>query len=108
LWRRLLVERTYTVDDFSSTIPALIDFGGCRTGPIKIGRFMYKPTNRSLEVVKKDGTFNILLAGQSVWTGELEHWLRVELCVRFGICADECNSIIYEMNREGRARRTIS
>jgi hypothetical protein len=43
LWRRLLVERTYTVDDFSRTIPVLIDFVGCRTGPIKIGRFMCQP-----------------------------------------------------------------
>jgi hypothetical protein len=40
LWRRLLVERTYTVDDFSRTIPVLIDSACCRTGPIQVGRFV--------------------------------------------------------------------
>src|SRR6266481_9261567 len=43
LWSRFLVERTYTVDDFSRTIPILIDSGCCRTGPIQIGRFVCEP-----------------------------------------------------------------
>src|SRR5712692_10600695 len=43
LWRRFLVERTDTVDDFSRTIPILIDSGCCRTSPIKIGRFVCQP-----------------------------------------------------------------
>jgi hypothetical protein len=37
LWRRFLVERTYTVDDLSRTIPVLVDFGGCRTGRSRLG-----------------------------------------------------------------------
>ena len=48
LWRRLLVERTYTVDDLSRTIPILIDSGCCRTGPIKIGRFVRQPFNAAV------------------------------------------------------------
>ena len=68
----------------------------------------YKPTNRSLEVVKKDGTFNILLAGEPVWAGVLEKWLREELCVRFGFCGDECDEIVTELNENGRAERTVA
>jgi len=32
-----------TVDDFSRTIPIIIGSGCCRTGPIKIGRFVCQP-----------------------------------------------------------------
>src|SRR6202035_3850080 len=48
LWRRFLVERTYTVDDLSRTIPILIDSGCCRTGPIKIGWFVCQPFNAAV------------------------------------------------------------
>src|SRR5271170_3635197 len=48
LWRRFLVERTYTVDDFGRTIPILIDSGCCHTGPIKIGRFVCQPFNAAV------------------------------------------------------------
>jgi hypothetical protein len=46
--RRFLVERTYTVDDLRRTIPVLVDFGGCRTGPIKIRRFVCEPLNAAV------------------------------------------------------------
>ena len=48
LWRRFLVERAYTVDDLSRPISILIDSGGCRTGPIKIRRFVCELLNAAV------------------------------------------------------------
>ncbi len=48
LWRRLLVERTDTVDDCRRTIPILIDSACCRAGPVKIGRFVCQPFNAAV------------------------------------------------------------
>jgi hypothetical protein len=42
------IEGTYTIDDFSRTIPILINSGCCHTGPINIGRLMCEPFNAAV------------------------------------------------------------
>src|SRR6266852_2238421 len=48
VWRRRLVARTNPVDDFSRTIPILIDSGCCCTGPIKSVRVVRQPFNAAV------------------------------------------------------------
>jgi hypothetical protein len=62
LWRRFLLERTHAVDDLSRAIPILIDSGGCRTGPIKIGRFVCQPFNAAVGAGDRgsDGLLNLV------------------------------------------------
>jgi hypothetical protein len=61
-------------------------------------------TNNILEVVKRDdGTFDLFLNRKLDRNRIPEVWLPDELCVRFGYCGDEYESILSEVNQNGRA-----
>jgi hypothetical protein len=57
----------------------------------------------ALEVVKRDdGTFDLLL-NRKLDRGRIpEAGLPQELCVRFGFCGEEYDSILREVNQNGR------
>lgn len=60
-------------------------------------------TNTVLEVVKRhDGTFDLFLNRKLDRNLVSETWLAEELCVRFGCCGEECDSILRDVNRDGR------
>jgi len=66
--------------------------------------------NRStvLEVVKRqDGRFDILLNRKLDRSGILEEWLPEELCVRFGFCGEEYDSILSEVSKNGRTKLVL-
>jgi hypothetical protein len=59
--------------------------------------------NRVLDVVKKpDGTFDLFLNRKPDRHDVPEAWLQEELCVRFGFCGEEYDSILRELNQHGR------
>jgi hypothetical protein len=61
-------------------------------------------TNTILEVVKRDdGTFDLFLNRKLDRNRIPETWLPEELCVRFGFCGEEYDSILHELNQNGRA-----
>ena len=61
-------------------------------------------TNTILEVIKRDdGTFDLFLNRKLDRNRIPETWLPEELCVRFGFCGDEYDSILRELNQNGRA-----
>ena len=61
-------------------------------------------TKRVLEVVKRgDGTFDLFLNRKLDRNRISEMWLPDELCVRFGFCGDEYDSILRDVNQNGRA-----
>jgi len=61
-------------------------------------------TNTILELVKRDdGTFDLFLNRKLDRNRIPETWLPDELCVRFGFCCDEYDSILREVNQSGRA-----
>jgi len=63
--------------------------------------------NRStvLELVKRhDGRFDIFLNRKLDRSGILEEWLPEELCVRFGFCGEEYDSILNDVNKKGRMK----
>lgn len=49
-------------------------------------------------------TFNLLLNGKLDRERVSERWLNEELCVRFGFCGEEYNSILDELTRNGRKK----
>ena len=56
--------------------------------------------NRVLEVVKRDdGTFDLYLNRKLDRDGISEDGLPKELCMRFGFCGDEYDSILREVNQ---------
>jgi hypothetical protein len=56
-----------------------------------------------LEVVKRDdGTFDLFLNSQLDQGQKLESSLPAWLCVRFGFCGDEYDSILREVHQNGR------
>ena len=59
--------------------------------------------NRVLEVVKRDdGTFDLFL-NRRLDRGRIsDAGLPQELCVRFGFCGDEYDSILREVNETGK------
>jgi len=60
--------------------------------------------NTVLEVVKKnDGTFDLFLNSELDHKNIPEAWLPQQLCVRFGFCGEEYDSILREVNQNGRA-----
>jgi hypothetical protein len=62
-------------------------------------------TKKVLEVVKRnDGTFDLFLNRNLDRNRIPEMSLPDELCVRFGFCGDEYESILREVNQNGRAR----
>jgi hypothetical protein len=57
-----------------------------------------------LEVLKNgDGTYEVFSKGELVCTQVPERWLHEELCVGFGFCGDEYESIIRQLNDSGKA-----
>ena len=61
--------------------------------------------NTVLEVVRTDnGTFDLFLNGKLDRKHILEKWLNEELCVRFGFCGEEYDSILNELTQHGRKR----
>ena len=65
-------------------------------------------SNTVLELVAKtDGTFDILWDGKLDRVGISERWLGEELCVQFGLCGDEYDTIVVEAKTNGRASRVF-
>jgi len=61
--------------------------------------------NTVLELVRRnDGAFDLFLNGQPDRTNIPEKWLNEEVCVRFGFCGEEYDSIVRDLLRQGRAR----
>ena len=61
-------------------------------------------TNTILEVIKRDdGTFDLFLNRKLDRNRIPETGLPDELCVRFGFCGSEYDSILRKVNRNGRA-----
>jgi hypothetical protein len=57
-----------------------------------------------LEVLKNsDSTYEVFYKGEHVGNRVQQHWLEPELCVRYGYCGDEYDSIIRQLNDSGRA-----
>jgi hypothetical protein len=62
-----------------------------------------KTTSKVLEIIKRaDGTFDLLLNRKPDRGRIPEEWLPEELCVRFGFCCEEYDSILCEVNRNGK------
>ena len=60
--------------------------------------------DRALEVVKRsDGLFDLFLNGKLDRSRIAEAWLPEELCVRFGFCGEEYDSLLLRVNQTGKA-----
>ena len=67
------------------------------------------PSKRFLEVVKRnDGTYDVFLNDAPDRSRIPERWLPEELCARFGFCGEECDSILREVNLNGRTTLWLS
>ena len=65
-------------------------------------------SNTVLEVARKsDGKFDLFLNGKLDRADIPEQWLSEELCVRFGLCGEEYDSIVLETAANGRATRVF-
>jgi hypothetical protein len=61
--------------------------------------------NTVLEIIRRDdGAFDLFLNGQPARANIAEGWLNEEVCVRFGFCGEEYDSIVRHLKRDGRAR----
>ena len=64
---------------------------------------------RFLEVVKRaDGTYDLFLDDAPDHCAVPEKWLPEELCVRFGFCGEEYDTILRQVNQSGRTRLLLS
>lgn len=65
--------------------------------------------NRVLEVVKReDGTFDLFL-NRKLYLGQIpEDGLPQELCMRFGYCGDEYDTILRELGQSGMKKLFLS
>ena len=62
-------------------------------------------SKRFLEVVKRDdGTYDLFLNDAPDRSRIPERWLPDELCVRFGFCSEEYDSILREVDLNGRTK----
>ena len=62
-------------------------------------------SNTVLEIMRRDdGTFDLFFDGEPDRTNIAENWLAEEVCVRFGVCGEEYDSIVRDLMRDGRAR----
>jgi hypothetical protein len=60
--------------------------------------------NTILELVRtKDGTFDLFLNSNLDRSSVPEQYLNNELCVRFGFCGEEYDTILREVKQKGRA-----
>jgi len=67
-----------------------------------------QPANTVLELKKRgDGTFDLFLNGKLDRSSISQKWLPDELCVRYGFCGPEYDSILREANRRGVATVTF-
>ena len=58
-----------------------------------------------LEIIRRDdGAFDLFLDGRPDRTNIAEKWLNEEVCVRFGFCGEEYDSILSDLIKDGRAR----
>jgi hypothetical protein len=63
-----------------------------------------QPVNKVLELKKRaDGTFDLFLNGKLDRSSIPQNWLEDELCVRYGFCGQEYDSILREANQRGVA-----
>jgi hypothetical protein len=53
-------------------------------------------------VRREDGTFDLFLNRKLDRSRIQEQWLPEELCVRFGFCGEEYDSILREVDQNGR------
>jgi hypothetical protein len=59
--------------------------------------------NTVLEIVRlDDDTFDLFLNGKIDRQAVPGKWLSQELCVRFGFCGEEYDSILHELTENGR------
>jgi hypothetical protein len=58
-------------------------------------------------VKRRDGTFDLFLGGKVDRHGIPEASLSQEICVRFGFCGEEYDSILRELNQNRRATRVF-
>ena len=64
-----------------------------------------KATNRVLEVVRMDDrTFDLFMNGKLERGRIAEDGLNEQLCVRFGFCGEEYDSILHELAENGRKK----
>ena len=64
-----------------------------------------KATTRVLEVVRMDdGTFDLFMNGKLDRERVPEDGLNEQLCVRFGFCGEEYDSILQELAENGRKK----
>lgn len=64
-----------------------------------------KATNRVLEIVRTDdGTFDLLINGKLDRGRIPEDGLNEQLCVRFGFCGEEYDSILRELAENSRKK----
>ena len=64
-----------------------------------------KSTNRVLEVVRReDGTFDLFMNGELDRGRIPKDGLNEQLCVRFGFCGKEYDSIVHELAENGRKK----
>jgi hypothetical protein len=60
--------------------------------------------NTVLELVRRsDGAVDLFLDGKPDRTNIPEKWLNEEVCVRFGFCGEEYDSIVRDLTQHGRA-----
>jgi hypothetical protein len=58
----------------------------------------------TLEVLRNpDGTYEIFFNGEHARSSVPEQWLNEELCVRYGFCGAEYDSIIQDLREHGKA-----
>ena len=68
-----------------------------------------KKKQRFLGVVRRgDGTYDLFLDDALDRSSIPEQWLQEELCVRFGFCGEEYESILRELTLNGRTRLSLS
>jgi len=64
-----------------------------------------RATNRVLEVVRMDdGTFDLFMNGKLDRQRIPQDGLNEQLCVRFGFCGEEYDSIVHELAENGRKK----
>lgn len=68
-----------------------------------------KTTGTAIVVSRRnDGTFDLVVNEKLVRSSIPEIYLEEELSLRFGLCGEECASIVHEIERQGRTTITLS
>jgi hypothetical protein len=62
-----------------------------------------------IEVIKRtDGTFDLFRDRNLEREGIHEEWMVDVLCVRFGYCAEEYDTLLHELNQTGRVEFSLA